>query len=273
MTINVDNDNNILSICGPNNVGKTNTLRALNLFFNPDIYNPKLDIPTLKKATWGGSVHPKIIVEFIEYESDKVKNKYIITRDFKNITKSGVELIGTYYKDGVKANKVEMLKEELDAFMNNIQFYFIESANLMIPDIIGEVTDNMIALEYDKARFTASKKKLRDAYIEYTEGVQGILDSFANEISGTFNKFRDSLKVIFNVPNDVQNFKDLISDDVELTIQDNGSNGIIGKGSGLQRLALIILYFELAERLLKHKNVIICIDEPDIFCMKVYNIN
>jgi predicted ATP-dependent endonuclease of OLD family len=42
MELKIDNDNNIISICGPNNVGKTNTLRAMNLFFNPDQYNPKL---------------------------------------------------------------------------------------------------------------------------------------------------------------------------------------------------------------------------------------
>lgn len=66
MSLDFNVDSNIVSICGPNNVGKTNVLRALCLFFNPQLYNPKTDIPTLKNATWGGAVHPKIIVDFFD---------------------------------------------------------------------------------------------------------------------------------------------------------------------------------------------------------------
>ena len=40
-------ENNLLTICGSNNVGKTNFLRALNLFFNPEKENfeATIDIP------------------------------------------------------------------------------------------------------------------------------------------------------------------------------------------------------------------------------------
>ena len=31
----IESEPNLISICGENNVGKTNTLRAINLFFNP----------------------------------------------------------------------------------------------------------------------------------------------------------------------------------------------------------------------------------------------
>lgn len=266
MKLDIDQNGNIISICGPNNVGKTNTLRALNLFFNPEIYDPKLDIPTLKKATYGGAVYPRIEVQFIEYnKKDSKQIVYDIVRDFKNINKDGIQFTGIKYEKGLKKQKVDMTKEQLKEFMNNIQFYFIESANLVIPDLISKITDDMISLQYNKTRFTKSKKQLKEAYMEYTQGLEEILNVFASEISESFNRFRDSWSVKFEVPNDVQTFKDLISDDVKLTIQDKGSSGIIGKGSGLQRLALIILYFEMSQKLLNKKSVIICIDEPDIF--------
>lgn len=266
MKLDIDQKGNIISVCGPNNVGKTNTLRALNLFFNPDIYDLKLDIPTLKRATWGGAVHPRIEVQFIEYNEQNDKQIiYDIVRNFQKINKTGIEFTGKYYEKGLKKNEVEMTDDQLKNFINRIQFYFIESANLVIPDIISKITDDMIALHYNNTRFSNSKKQLREAYMEYTKGLEEILNVFASEISESFNRFRNSWNVVFEVPNDVQTFKDLISDDVELTIQDKGSSGIVGKGSGLQRLALIILYFEMAQRLLKKKSVIICIDEPDIF--------
>lgn len=149
--------------------------------------------------------------------------------------------------------------------MNEIQFFHIDSANLIIPDVIEKITEDMISLEYDKARFTRSKTALRDAYNTYIDGLQDILDIFANNISETFKKFKDSWSVVLNVPKNSDTFRDLISDDVTLTINDKGSNGIIEKGSGLQRLALILLQFEIADKLIHKKNAIICIDEPDMF--------
>ena len=46
MTIKL-NDNNFYSICGANNVGKTNFLRALDLFFSTgtEKFEPNIDIP------------------------------------------------------------------------------------------------------------------------------------------------------------------------------------------------------------------------------------
>lgn len=48
LKLEIDLNNNFISICGPNNVGKTNVLRALNLFFNPDEYVFNKDAPHLK---------------------------------------------------------------------------------------------------------------------------------------------------------------------------------------------------------------------------------
>ena len=76
LTIKIETECNTISICGQNNVGKTNTIRAINLFFYPDLYEPKLDMPTLKNATWGGSVHPKIELTFVNANQGlRVKNK------------------------------------------------------------------------------------------------------------------------------------------------------------------------------------------------------
>jgi len=262
MTLKVDPNNNIFSICGPNNVGKTNTLRALNLFFNSNLYNPKKDIPSFKNATWGGAVHPKITISFIEDSSNK---RYIITRDFKKVSEDNIGLSGYYYYGLDKKNKTTLNEIDLDKFMDKMQFYFIESVNLMIPDIINKITDDMISINYDKARFTTSKKQLREAYQTYTNGLQEVLNIFSTDISESFKRFRDNWGVEFNVPKSSETFRDLISDDVTLKIKDGGSNGINEKGSGLQRLALIILHFEIAEKLIRKKNVIICIDEPDSF--------
>ncbi|HEH4059119.1 TPA: AAA family ATPase, partial [Campylobacter jejuni] len=57
ITLNIDN-NNINTICGENNIGKTNFLRALNLFFNHNNgveYNQNEDRPYhIQKGSTGG---------------------------------------------------------------------------------------------------------------------------------------------------------------------------------------------------------------------------
>lgn len=77
----VVSDSNLVSICGKNNVGKTNTLKAIRLFFQPNEFNYNNDVPTIKKATGGQSVYPKITITFFD---DSKSMFYSITRTFKN---------------------------------------------------------------------------------------------------------------------------------------------------------------------------------------------
>lgn len=66
LKLRIQSEPNLISICGENNVGKTNTLRVLNLFFNPDEYDLSLDRPTLKQAQGGARIDPKITVTFYD---------------------------------------------------------------------------------------------------------------------------------------------------------------------------------------------------------------
>lgn len=260
----VDISKNIISICGQNNVGKTNTLRAITLFFKPDSYDPKQDIPTLKAATWGGSVHPKIELTFFD---DTEESYYNITRDFsklapdKSIT-SGYRFSGNPSR---KINKKEVSPENIDVFLDKIHYISVESINLVVPDLINAIAEDMLTIQYDRARFTRTKADLKKAYDTYIDGLKNILDVFGSEISDTFHKFREGWEIEFDVPKNSETFRDLISDDVRLKIIDKGSTGIVDKGSGLQRLAYILLQFEIAKKISCKKSVIVCIDEPDTY--------
>lgn len=78
MNMAISNELNLVALCGQNNVGKTNTLRAINLFFNPETYAPEIDMPKIKHATGGQSIHPKIELTFGD---DKTDTYYTICRD------------------------------------------------------------------------------------------------------------------------------------------------------------------------------------------------
>ena len=263
LKLDFDINYNIVTICGRNNVGKTNMLRAINLFFNPSDYDPQIDIPEIKKATWGGLVHPKIILEFLDEDNQYI---YKISRDLNPRTFDKTDgLAGSKKKYRKRQKQKELSLSEIQTLLKGISFNYIESINLIVPEVITKITDEMITLEYDKARFSKSKKALRDAYIEYVTGLQDILDGFAQKLSTVFKDFRDNWNVRFQVPKNADSFRNLISDDVILSIDDTGSVGIDDKGSGLQRLALLLLQFEVIDRLVQKKSSIILIDEPDLY--------
>lgn len=162
LVLEIDNSFNLISICGQNNVGKTNTLRAIRLFFSPENYNPQEDMPELKQATWGGAVYPKIDIEFYD---DVEKTEYSICRDLKDgYNKDSNNITGAKKLNGEKQT---LQQKEINNFVNNIQFFYIEAANLIIPEIIDEITNDMISLEYDKSRFSNSKKVLKEGYETY----------------------------------------------------------------------------------------------------------
>jgi len=260
----VDISKNIISICGQNNVGKTNTLRAITLFFKPDLYNHKADIPTLKAATWGGSVHPKIELTFFD---DKEELYYNITRDFSKLAPEKSITSGYRFSGNLKhkVNKEDLSQETITQFLNKIHYIFVESINMNVPDLINTITQDMLTIQYDGARFSQKKANLKIAYDTYIDGLQDILNCFGSEISDTFDKFREGWKIQFDVPKNSETFRDLISDDVRLNILDKGSKGVIDKGSGLQRLAYLLLQFEITKKISSKKSVIICIDEPDTY--------
>lgn len=261
LELDFESDYNLVTICGKNNVGKTNVLRALNLFFNPDDYEPQVDMPVFKVATGGAATHPKIVLQFLDDLSSTV---YLIEKNWKEWNAGKIVITGKKKKCSEK-KWTNLSEEECKQFLSKIRFYFLEAANMIIPEMINEISDKMLTSEFNRSRFSKSKKQLKDAYEEYVDGLQHVLDEFAESISETFMTFKDNWKVKFIVPKKSNTFRELISEDVELTINDQGSLGIEDKGSGLQRLASILLQMETATRGKRDEQIIFCVDEPDIF--------
>ena len=94
MNLKIDEESNLIAICGQNNVGKTNLLRAINLFFNPEQYDPKIDMPRIKYATGGGAIHPKLTLLL---HSDITNEFYCIERKIDKFYKGEEDLFGYKY--------------------------------------------------------------------------------------------------------------------------------------------------------------------------------
>lgn len=257
-------ENNLVALCGKNNVGKTNTLRAMKVFFKPENFDATMDIPKIKHATGGQSVYPKIEIVFWDSSDSRY---YAICRDMKAYAdeKSGLSGYSFRLDKKRKLDKITLAEEDIDKFMKKIEFVYIESINVFMPELVSNLTEDMIDVQYNKARFSESKKNLKESYDAYIDGLQEILDSFSAEISDVFASFQQGWNVRFNVPKRSDSFRSLISDDVTLLLNDNGSDGVMEKGAGLQRLTTILLNFEMLKRMNRNKQIIVCIDEPDVY--------
>ena len=108
LEMDISADNNLIAICGKNNVGKTNSLRAINIFFNPDQYDKKVDMPTIKQATGGGTTHPKISLTFYD---DEEETYYEIIRDINEYEKGEEGQKGQYLRKVLQGQERKMLSK------------------------------------------------------------------------------------------------------------------------------------------------------------------
>lgn len=262
LNLNIEDLSEIITICGANNSGKTNILRALEIFFKPFKYKPEYDAPNHKfNGSRGQTVYPEITIIF----SDDNK-KYEIKRifDINGVKNTTAKLDGEVWN----IDKVEQ-------FINKFSFFYIPSININFPELVNNLIEEIYDLEYEKARFTGLKGQLKSAFESYIQGTVDVLNNLAQDINPTFQEFNQNWEVGFEFPADVKKFRDLISNDIEFYFNDKTNRNIDAKGSGLQRLGYILMHSKLIDKI-SNKNIILLIDEPDIYLhnglqKKLYN--
>lgn len=252
-----DDDSQFITICGANNAGKTNVLRAINCFFDPELYKAEKDSPNHKYyGSRGGKSYPEITINF---KHDN--GQYKLTREFdlKGLSKSK----GISIEDN-QTNKSNLTEKEINEQLAKIPFFFIPSINISIPDLVNNLIEDIYDLEYSKARFSGLKADLKKSFEGYIDGVVEILNSLADEINPIFEQFNENWNVGFEFGSDVRKFRDLISTDIDFYFNDKSNRNIDAKGSGLQRLGFILLHSRIIQKFTKRTPILI-IDEPDVY--------
>lgn len=249
------NSNSPSIICGENNIGKTNVLRAMNLFFNyindSELFLPESDIP-----------------HHIFYGSRSQSSK--------------TELIGKFELEGVKQslkmtcshtgevsyqlNNKKIEFEKASEILNKFSFLFIESNNVNLPLITSEVLEKEGLLPLDKKRAKQSKplEKLR----EFIELAQEAIKDIEGEINKYFSALTDfdgilkgkSIKINFA---EFDRLRDIVKTMTEITLYDGNDTSIASKGSGAQRAVFMALMQYVSNN--SKKKIIWGIDEPEVF--------
>lgn len=260
-----DDNDNLTIICGSNNVGKTNFLRALNLFFNPivDNFDADRDVPYhIVEGSRGAGYKTVLIGKFIEKNSSEI---YEIKQSFSE--KKGIKEI---IFEGKKGKEILSSSEIKDFIDSNFSFFFIEASNIDIPKLVSEiVNDTILPLGMDKRRGQAQKDSL-EKLNQFIDLSKSAVKNIENDLTVIFQNLlkevesidSDSWKLRIKFP-EYDFLREAISKIIEFTLYDTNERKLETKGSGIQRIILLSLIQYVNSR--TKKDVIWAIDEPEIF--------
>lgn len=248
-------DESPVIICGENNIGKTNFLRALNVFFN----NPFKD---------NLFVANRDIPHHIFYGSQGSGSKSELTGTFEKDGKT-TSLKATFDNRGeptyLLGNKTVSEKEVQD-FLSNFQFLYIESHNVDLPKLISAVLekDGLLPLDAKRKKQSEPLKKLE----EFIDLSQKAISDIEHDINQCFEKFTDFEGVLKNKQirinfAEFEKLRDVVKTMTSITLSDGNNHDIESKGSGAQR-AVFLALMQFVSNNSKH-NVIWGIDEPEAF--------
>lgn len=264
MDLSIDMDfNKPLTICGENNVGKTNLLRALNIFFNHSennkIYNPETDIPYhVFKGSRGGRANTDLMAVF-------------------NVNGKKHKIIRRFYQDG-SDEFIKISKSEAVQTISKFKYLFIESNNINIPELVGNLLgDNVFStLDTKRSKQTSAMKKLE----EFIKCSRLAINSIEKDLNVIFKSFMDFNKILGDKKvkikfTEFEKLRDVIKGMTDITLSDGNDYALNSKGSGAQR-ALFMSIMQYIARTSK-KIVIWGIDEPEVFLQsklqkRVFNI-
>lgn len=261
---NVDGIKDLNIVVGKNNVGKTNILRAIYLFFNPENYDPVIDRNVIKQITGGATKDPKITVTFQDDEIVKEKSiQYKILCDLNGnngykLLKCSDESITHKLKDNTSIRKY---------FGKKFKCIYLSTTDDNIEMQTKKIIDDLV-LRY----FKKQSKEVKQVIIKFEDQYNSLINTFRNNIkdiednlSSQFETLKDiGIKPILEIENksDVTQF---LMDNIKMKLDDSYVQDINGKGAGVQRVSLILLSLYLLSEIFISENKIILLDEPEAF--------
>ncbi|SDM47696.1 ATP-dependent nuclease [Lachnospira pectinoschiza] len=264
----VTNLNKLNVMVGKNNVGKTNVLRAIYLFFNPESYDYTVDRNMVKQITFGGSKEPKITITFVDDEIISGKqSKYKIECDINKMYDEKNECYSLKTKNDEIGNKLGSHKEIKKYLKNKFKCVYLSTTDEDIDKQSEELLNDLI-FKYFRKQSNKIKKTIssfEQAYKDLMNTFEDNIEMIENDLSEQFDDLYD-VKIVPKLC--IQKNKDLTNfllENINLQLDDSYVQDIGTKGAGIQRASLILLYIYLLNYIYGNKNKIILLDEPEAF--------
>lgn len=252
---------------GKNNVGKTNILRAIYLFFNPESYDILKDRNMIKQLTAGQSRDPKITIDIEDDEIIKGSVlKYSISCNLNSSRTNGeLYTVSSRSKDvKLKLNSTSKIR---DYIKKHIKCIYLSTTDEDIEAQTNALIDDLI-LEY----FKKQNKEIKDTISRFEAQYKVLMKTFEsnigqieNNLAAHFTGMKDmgvTPKLIINSSREITGF---LLENIKLQLDDAYVQDIGNKGAGIQRASLIMLSLFLLNEIYKKQNKVILLDEPEAY--------
>lgn len=261
----ISNLSEINVVVGKNNVGKTNLLRAVFLFFHPDTYDCDIDRNYIKKITGGGTIDAKITLMFSDDETiANQRVKYTIVCDFN-------KPINERYKiqsdDSVIERKLKDSSKIKDFLEKKFKCVFLSTTDEDIDAQSKHLVSDLILRFYKK-----QNKEVKKSIEMFESSYQALKTTFKDNIIGIESKLKEQFETVDSIPvkpklelNLSKRITSFLLENIRLKLDDSYAQDISSKGAGIQRSSLILLTIYLLSEIYKRVNKIILLDEPEAF--------
>lgn len=253
-------------LVGKNNVGKTNVLRAIYLFFNSDTYDVSCDRNIIKQLTGGQSKDPRIYIEFEDDEMFPGRTvKYSILCDLNNGKKEHRYSITS--KDDQVAKKLDSSAKIKNYILGHVKCIYLSTTDEDIEEQTNSLINDLI-LKYFKKQSKEIQKtidKFEEQYKELMKTFEKNIDSIEASLANQFGGMRDmgiTPKLSINSSKEITGF---LLENIKLQLDDSYVQDIGNKGAGVQRASLIMLSLFLLNEIYSRENKVILLDEPEAF--------
>ena len=273
-------------IVGPNNSGKSNVLRALNLFFNDQVdgapYDSKIDFPMSTIVTPQSKTKITVTLTFksrtdsslekaisrLETESGQRRLQANQVRLRLEYTKRNARQWRFISRAGLRSIKSELVQAVVDAVRSSIRFKYLPVGRDILGTIRDELSEELIRTIFSGwSGAVAARKEINDAISDLISKLQPRLENSGQEITNTMTTvFEDLRKLELRLPFD--NLENLLPYLIP-TLQDNYETALNQKGAGLQTSTLLFLLKYLADHHPQRHNsrvtYIWAIEEPESY--------
>lgn len=253
-------------IVGKNNVGKTNILRAIHLFFYPDSYDAISDRNMIKQITGGATKDPKLAIDVLDDELiPGITSRYRIICDINNSA-------GNYYSIEGSEDAARKLKNSsaIKTYLDKkFKCVYLSTTDEDIASQAENLVSDMI-LQYYKQK----NKQVKTTIEEFENKHNALVSTFRENIAEIESELQGQFEVLTEINLDVKprlkispnkNITDFLLENMELKLDDSYVQDLGNKGAGIQRASLILLSLFLLNEIFSRKNKIILLDEPEAF--------
>ena len=273
-------------IVGPNNSGKSNILRSLQLFFNGRVegkyYDVKTDLPKYNKLTNSAKTRITVKLEFdptkdvkIEKTIKSLESESGQTRLHNNIlqlrleySRKNVPQWRFVSRAGLRNIRADLVMPIVEAVRSSIRFKYLPVGRDIQETIRTELSDELIRTIFSGwSGAVKARQEINNAIDVLFKKLQPSLEVSGSEITDSLSEVFDEIKQLeLRLP-----FSDLESMLPSLipSLRDTHETPLIQKGAGIQTSTLLFFLKYLADHHPQRHNLRItyvwAIEEPESY--------